>query len=307
MIGLSLRSIAKLGFSAAVVVLFCAAASPNRALAAVFRDRSSFNAASQNLNTIDFESPPIVFETTGLVAFDGVFFQNLSGPARIVPGPQGKLLAAPTVGEITQLIVYLPPGTTAVGCDQFGLPMTVTTSTGESITMNQSDGSTFIGFVSDQPIQKLTISLDFPEPTPDALVDNLSFGQRRVGNEPPVPQLLLTSAGRLAALDSVTLESEAFHVVSARNRAQDGHTRLTLFLVGIALQPEDRQFVTIQIEDAQQHVLNLECEATARVRNLRWLSQVTFRLPDSLAGAGQVNIGVTIRGTVSNRAPTRID
>ena len=41
--------------------------------------------------------------------------------------------------------------------------------------MDQSDTSTFVGFISDQPIQTLIITLDSPEPTPDALIDNLSL------------------------------------------------------------------------------------------------------------------------------------
>ncbi|MFN2406731.1 MAG: hypothetical protein ABR594_11810 [Pyrinomonadaceae bacterium] len=45
----------KLFVSGAIVVLVCCA-SLSRADAAVFRDRMSFNAASQNLNTIDFQS-----------------------------------------------------------------------------------------------------------------------------------------------------------------------------------------------------------------------------------------------------------
>lgn len=44
-------------------------------------------------------------------------------------------------------------GTTAVGCGQFSAPMTVSTDAGESVTMNQSDGSTFVGFVSGSTIR----------------------------------------------------------------------------------------------------------------------------------------------------------
>jgi hypothetical protein len=185
--------------------------------------------------------------------------------------------------------------------------MILSVSTGESVTMDQSDISTFVGFVSDQPIQTLTISFDFPEPTPTALVDNLSFGQRRVGNEPPVPQLLLTDTGRGVALDSVTNESEIFHVLSSRNFATDGHTRITLFIVGVALAPTDLPFVKVDAEDQQEHLFELQCEAIGRVKNLSWMSQVTVRLPDTLAAAGNLNLTVTVRGVVSNKAPLRIE
>ena len=297
----------KLFVSCSIVVLICCA-SFSRADGAVFRDRASFNAASQNLSTIDFESGVNVPDGLGFLEVDGVFFYNLAGVPSITSGQNGnKLLFASSVGEITRLTVFLPPGTTAVGCDQFSTPMIISTSTGESVMMNPSDTSTFVGFVSDQPIQSLIVTLDFPEPTPDALIDNLSFGQRRAGNEPPVPQLLVTNAGRAAALDSVITTSEPFRVLASHFISSDGHTRITFFVVGVLLGPADLPFVTVQAEDTQQRVFDLPCEATARVQNLSWMSQVTVRLPDALAAAGNVNVSVKVRGMASNKAPLRID
>ncbi len=302
-----ITSIVKLFVSGAIVVLVCCT-SVSRANATVFRDRTSFNAASQNLNTIDFESAANAPDGLGFLEIDGVFFHNANGVPSIITGPNGsKLLRATTVAEFTRLTVFLPPGTTAVGCDQFSTPMIVTTSTGESVTMNQSDTSTFVGFISDQPIRSLIISLDFPEPTPDALIDNLSFGQRRDGNEPPVPQLLVTDTGRAAALDSVTTTSEPFRVLASQLFSNDGRTRITFFVVGVLLDPTDLPFVTVQAEDSQQRLFDLPCVATARVKNLSWMSQVTVRLPDALVGAGDVNVNVIVRGKVSNTAPLWIE
>jgi hypothetical protein len=302
-----LSAIVKLFVSGTIVVLICCA-SLSRANAAVFRDRASFNAASQNLKTIDFESAANVPDGVGFMEIDGVFFFNANGTPLVATGQNGnKLLRAPTVLEFTRLTIFLPPGTTAVGCDQFNTPMILTISTGESVTMNQSDNSTFVGFVSDQPIQSLVTELDFPEPTPDAVIDNLSFGQRRAGNEPPVPQLLVTNNGRAAALDSVTTMSEPFTVLASHGFSTDGKTRITLFVAGVLLDPADLPFVTVQAEDAQQRLFDLPCEATARVKNLSWMSQVTVRLPDTLAGAGNLSVSVKVRGVVSNKAPIRIE
>lgn len=302
-----LRSPAKLFVSGAILVLVCCA-SPGRADAAVFRDRASFNAASQNLNTIDFEHGAHVPDGLGFLEIDGVFFRNANGVPLIVTGENGnKLLRAPTVIEFTRLTVFLPPGTTAVGCDQFIRPMSVLTSTGESVTMGESDTSNFVGFISDQPIESLIIAFDFPEPTPDVLIDNLSFGQRRAGNEPPVPQLLVTNTGRAAALDSVTTFSEPFRVVAPHFLSSDGRTRITLFVVGVLLQPADLPFVRVQAEDTQQRLFDLPCEGTARVKNLSWISQVTVLLPDALAGAGNLNVSVSVRDKVSNKATFRIE
>ena len=299
-----LSSVVKL-FNSAVILALIWCASTGRADASVFRDRAAFNAASQNLRTIDFES---VVNVEPVLKIDGVFFENANRAAFIVTQQGSKVLVGETVGEFTRLTIFLPPGTTAVGCDQFSTPMIVAISTGESVTMNESDNSTFVGFVSDQPIQSLIISLDFPEPTPSAVVDNLSFGQRRAGNEPAVPQLLVTNdTGRAVALDSVTTENEPFHALTARNFAADGHTRITLFVVGVALEPADLPFVTVQAEDAQQRLFDLPVEAIGRVKNLSWMSQVTVRVPDTLAGAGNLNVTVTVHGKVSNKAPLRIE
>ena len=138
-----LSSVLKLFGSGALVILVCCA-SIDRADAAVFRDRAAFNAASQNLHTIDFESGQFI---DGVREIDGVFFESIGGSG-IVTGQNGnRLMMGNSVGEITRVTILLPPGTTAVGCDQFTTPMILSISTGESVTMNQSDTSTFAGFV----------------------------------------------------------------------------------------------------------------------------------------------------------------
>lgn len=296
----------KLFVSSAIVVLVCCS-SFSSANATVFRDRASFNAASQNLNTIDFESGANVPNDLSFLEIDGVIFRAANGPS-IVTGQNGnKLMRAPTLIEFVRMTISLPPGTTAVGVDQFNTPMIVAISTGESLTMNPSDTSTFVGFVSDQPIETLIVSFDFPEPTPDALIDNLSYGQRRAGNEPPVPQLLLTNTGRALALDSVTTTSEPFRLAAPHPLSTDGRNRITLFVVGVLLGPADLPFVMVQAEDSQQRLFDLPVEATDRAKNFRWMSQVTVRLPDTVAGAGELKVSVQIRGLVSNKASIRVE
>jgi len=302
-----LSSLVKLFVSGFVIVLI-SCASVSRVDATVFRDRASFNSASQNLSTVDFESGANIPDGLGFMEIDGLLFFNIGGvPSIVTTQNSNKLLEAPTIGEITLLTIFLPPGTTAVGCDQFATPMIVSTSSGESVTMSPSDTSTFVGFVSDQPIQRLIITFDFPEPTPNAFVDNLSFGQRRVGNEPPVPQLLMTNTGRAVALDSVAKTSEPFHVSSPHLLSTDGRTRITLFIVGLSLKPEDLPFVSAQAQDTQQRLVDLPVEAIGRAKNFTWMWQVTVRVPDTLAGAGELNIRVKVRDKESNAAPLRIE
>jgi hypothetical protein len=279
--------------------------------ATVFRDRAAFEAAAQNLHTLDFESvgPFEWWRDT----IDGLHFgvMGFGGRVSTWPGVPGKVLVSVGVPEITFLRIDLPPGTTAVGCDQFARPMEVITSTGEKMLMTQGDGSNFVGFVSDSPIAWLRVTLDAPEPTPPAGVDNLTYGQRRAGNEPPTPLLLANAmTGRAAAFDSVALTSEPFDAgtPSTRNLAADGRTRITLLVVGVRLDaPGEESFVTARAVDSQQRVFDLPVEGVAGAKNLSWLAQVTVRLPPELSGSGDVSVSVTVRGAESNKVTLRVN
>ena len=279
--------------------------------ATVFRDRAAFEAAAQNLHTLDFESvgPFVYWRDT----IDGLHFGivGFGGVISTWPGVPGKVLFSNGVPEITLLRIDLPPGTTAVGCDQFARPMEVITSAGEKVLMTQGDGSNFVGFVSDAPIAWLLVTLDSPEPTPPAGVDNLTYGQRRAGNEPPKPLLLTNSlTGRAAAFESVGLTAEPFVVNTpqTRNLGADGRTRVTLLVVGVRLAaPGEEAFVTARAVDSQQRVFDLPVEAVGGAKNLSWLAQVTALLPAELSGAGDVSVSVTVRGVESNKVTLRVN
>ena len=285
--------------------------SASSAGATVFRDRASFEAAAQNLHTIDFESPPPDFSRNGTI--DGISFVNPIGFTGVgtQSGKPGKILFATGVAEITVLYIFLPPGTTAVGLDQFSRPMEVMTSAGEKVVMTAGDGSDFVGFVSDQPVQRLTVTLDEPEPAPSVFLDNLTYGQRRAGNEPPRPLLLTYDAtGRAAAFESVGLTPEPFSVNTAntRNLSVDERTRVTLLVAGVRLAaPGEESFVTARAVDSQQRVFDLPVESVGGVKNLTWLAQVTVRLPAELSGAGDVSVSVIIRGVESNKTTLRVN
>jgi uncharacterized protein (TIGR03437 family) len=142
-------------------------------------------------------------------------------------------------------------------------------------------------------------------------MDNLTYGQRRAGNEPPKP-LLLTDAttGRAAAFDSVALTAEPFGVATpnTRNLSTDGRTRVTLLVVGVRLDaPGEKDFVTVSATDSQQRTFDLPVEAVGGAKNLSWLAQVTVRLPEELAGAGDLDVTVTVRGAQSNAVTLRVN
>lgn len=293
------------------LLLFCLCAG-SRASAAVFRDRAAFEAAAQNLHTLDFESVGRFDHWRG-DTIDGLHFSNVGFGAVVGtwPGVPGKVLISVGVPEITYFRIELPPGTTAVGCEQFSRPMEVMTSTGEKVLMTQGDGSDFVGFVTDTPVAWLLVSLDTPEPTPPAVVDNLTYGQRRAGNEPPKPLLLTYGAtDRAAAFDSVALTPEPFDVntPTTRNLSADGRTRVTLLVAGVRLDaPGEEAHVTARAVLAGHRVFDLAVEGVGRAKNLSWLGQVTARLPAELAGAGDVTVTVTVRGVESNGAMLRVD
>jgi hypothetical protein len=153
--------------------------------------------------------------------------------------------------------------------------------------------------------------LDFPEPTPNAVLDNFSYGQRRVGNDPPVPLLLVDAVtGRAAAYDSVAATTEPFDISTpeTRNLGSDGRTRITLFVAGVRLDaPGEAAHVSARAVDAQQRVFDLPVEAVGGAKNLRWLGQVTVRLPEELSGAGDVTVTVNVRGAQSNGVTLRVN
>lgn len=286
--------------------LFIAFAGQAASAQTVFRDRAAFEAAAQNLRTINFNDAPLLVSVTQYEE-DGVRFVSAFGlDIGVLPGSTDKKLLARTVGEITELRIYLPPGTTAVGLDQLARPMQV-----GGVLMSPGDASDFIGFVSDQPIQTLTVTLDAPEPTPSAIIDNLTFGQRRAGNDPPGPLLLTDAAtGRAAAFESVGLTAEPFDVTTppTRNLSMDARTRVTLLVAGLSFDPAtDTSFVTARAVDSLHRVFDLPVEAVGGVKNLSWLEQVTVRLPPTISGAGDVSVSVTVRGVESNTVTFRVN
>ncbi|HEX8293847.1 MAG TPA: hypothetical protein VF570_18930 [Pyrinomonadaceae bacterium] len=280
--------------------------------ATVFRDRAAFESASQNLHTLDFEDMRRG-ELPREATIDGLNFLNYIGYTGIAqnPGTDNNVLYATGLPEITVFYIILPPGTTAVGLDQFSRPMEVLTSTGEKVVMTAGDGSDFVGFVTDQPIQRLTVTLDNPEPAPYVLLDNLSYGQRRAGNEPPRPLLLTYGATeRAAAFESVGLTAEPFTVTTpaTHNLSADGRTRVALLVAGVRLDaPGEAAFVTARAVDSQQRAFDLPVEAVGGTKNLSWLAQVNVLLPPELAGAGELSVSVTVRGVESNKATLRVN
>ena len=123
------------------------------------------------------------------------------------------------------------------------------------------------------------------------------------------PQLLTDGDGsNAAALESVTLRSQPFTVISEHSFSSDQRTRVLLFGVNLELRPdEDLTAIKVEAEDAQHRKYLLPVEAVSTVPQFPWLSQATVKLPDELYAIGDVWLSVLLRGVQSNKVLIKIN
>ena len=116
------------------------------------------------------------------------------------------------------------------------------------------------------------------------------------------PAILVDAAtNRAAALDSVWFTAEPFNLLNVRNLSFDQRTRITLFVFGLELLPgENNSVITAQSEYAGNGPYPLAIEYVGKVPNFEF-TQVTLRLPNELANAGDVLVSVSLRGVASNK------
>jgi hypothetical protein len=124
----------------------------------------------------------------------------------------------------------------------------------------------------------------------------------------PAPVLLTdSSTGRAAAVDSVNLTRDPFPMVNTLNFSPDQRTRVALFGYNMELRAgEDASVITAQAVDAAQGVHQLPVEHVGRVPSFEWITEVVVRLPDELKNGTEVQVGLSLRGVSSNRAPMRL-
>jgi hypothetical protein len=109
------------------------------------------------------------------------------------------------------------------------------------------------------------------------------------------------------ALDSVTLTRDPFAVNTLRNFSTDHRTRVMLFAKNVNLQPgETSAVVTAVGTDIQHNTYPLPVEAVMKVPNLDGFTQIVVKLPDALAGKGDVRVGISVRGIPSQQVTVRI-
>ena len=125
---------------------------------------------------------------------------------------------------------------------------------------------------------------------------------------PGRPQLVSeANTGRGVALESVTLLSEPFPVISEHFLSSDQRTRVTLFGHNLELRPgENLSAIAAQAEDSQHRIYPLSVEAVAPVPDFPWIVQVTLKLPAELQGIPEVWLSVLLRGVTSNKVLIKI-
>src|SRR5438552_5024313 len=133
---------------------------------------------------------------------------------------------------------------------------------------------------------------------------NISLQNFTITPDSTAAPMLLTeeNTNRAIALDSVTFIRDPFPLTTLNNFSFDQRTRITIFAIGLELRPgEDLSVVTAQAEDAAHKTYPLRVEYLAKVPGFDWLTQVVIRLPDDSLSAGDLLIGINLRGAVSNK------
>ncbi|HEV7396043.1 MAG TPA: delta-60 repeat domain-containing protein [Pyrinomonadaceae bacterium] len=122
------------------------------------------------------------------------------------------------------------------------------------------------------------------------------------------PVLLTDDLGRAIALDSVTMLRDPLPVGTSLNFSSDQRTRVMLFALNLDLLPgEPMSVVTAQAEDSQHTIYELPVEFVGKVAGFDWITQVDVKLTDELAVSEDVQLSVSLRGVVSNKALFKIN
>ena len=113
--------------------------------------------------------------------------------------------------------------------------------------------------------------------------------------------VLLTkpNSTRAVAVESITRLAEPFNPTTPVAFSQDNRTRVMLFATNLTLLPGDT--VTASAEDGNHIQYPLTVEHVGGVPDLSGVTSVIVRLHDDLIDPGDVLVGITVRGTTSNR------
>ena len=124
---------------------------------------------------------------------------------------------------------------------------------------------------------------------------------------PPPALFTVVSTDRAVAFDSVTMMRDPFPLNTAFNFSSDRRTRIILLASNADLLPgENSSAVTAQAEDSLLMVYPLTVEFVGKVPGFDWLTEIVVKLPESIAGNGDVLLSITLHGRTSSKARIKI-
>ena len=108
------------------------------------------------------------------------------------------------------------------------------------------------------------------------------------------------SSTRAVAVDSVTRKHEPFSPISEVSLGTDNRTRVMLFAMNVAsgANPSD---VTASAEDEAHNLYALPVEYVGIVPGQEWMTSIVVRLSDTMSDLGDVLVGISYHGILSNR------
>jgi probable HAF family extracellular repeat protein len=121
----------------------------------------------------------------------------------------------------------------------------------------------------------------------------------------PTQPLLLAepNTNQAIAVQSVIFLRDPFRVTTEHNLSSDTRTRLTILVRNLETMPgETLAPPTVQAEDSLHRIISLPVEFFGKVPKAGWLTQIVVRLPDELNAAGELQLTVTFRDRMSNKA-----
>ena len=130
-----------------------------------------------------------------------------------------------------------------------------------------------------------------------------STPSRKAAAQSTPPRLLArANTTRAIALESATLMAEPFPLTQIIQFGLDNRTRILLFSENLGLLTgEGAEAVTAEAEDANRIRHSLVVERVDLVSGYPWMRAIVIRINQNLGDAGDVLIGITVHGRVSNR------
>jgi len=127
-------------------------------------------------------------------------------------------------------------------------------------------------------------------------------GRKAAAQSTPPRLLARVNTTRAIALESVTLTAEPFPLTQIIQFSVDNRTRILLFSENLGLLTgEGAEAVTAEAEDANRIRHSLVVERVDPVSGYPWMRAIVIRINQNLGDAGDVLIGITVHGRVSNR------